>query len=1135
MPGAIYYQWQNDFLLRTIYPLRETKLRDFLLFFYEIDIWQQYKGKSPADIPKDVNEHCMARRKKVTDAYDRCQKLEAYLLTEDVTAVYKQRFPMPDTEILGQINELHRLFKRYYPTYKNPVKEKYFVSERVRQFEEIRKKIDLRIKDRKRVLRNMGPTWGKKAATEAEVERLSTVSIHMVEQELQSLYDFLSSLERLAALRVDLNKRKGGLEKQRSDAIARLKALQTEQDMLEPRLGKAQRSLVRLKATPTFEQIKVLLLDLTAAGRYQQRFPGADAAVIKRVDETHKAFAQYFPGYTSVAHQKSFVAQRLQELESLYKTKDQELASKRRALGWTDPTAPAYTTTRAVIDVLQNQTLLMLEEEIGKLLDMQFALEKRENPTAERNAAIAQVEKERADLDIKLKKNTVEESTLRETLKQAEISLNRSEKEQILASLEPCQVTVQEIVRGKVEDFHAQLDAMTPGQLLEAVVEKFVADPERYPLWLQYMVIHFSGMRYQSAHGSWADPRDLLASLRSKAVEQELKRASPEAIDALCEQKYLCYKAALSGEQAPNTAGDSSPLPALALAKEPAWRSRAEFHMKTLDPAKGYYRRKALLDLRLTEEDYEIARLTNQQITEELETLKDQLPEWMWKEIVRATELRLKEVADVNWEQASTEESQERYAKGMSMYREILDKWKREHITGWREEHDRANRLVVTRAVCNEVAEHIQHLRGHSPPGGLTAKPEWYIRQYKDPKRANRPDKPFFVKTRSAKDLRPGASIFWLRWVNKEPNMWQIARPLSMPDGEEMVPLLSDKNASVTSTGSSFIRRANWQEKDAQGKTVDRSETSWLRWMHEATVVEVTETADGPTVLTFETALPNEDRRQSTIGVFKHTAAWLNYNVTASAITGTLTGYVPEGAVPYADLKEMLDWNKILLRNAYTPAQIAAFWQKVEKPVAFALPEYEEMMPVEVAPALLPCGDYREWIICYERDKDGNLCVYQPEVALRRGMALSISMEKAVEWNNETYCKVTACDPEPRAEGLYLPAAGVINAPEGKSRRPVEAKRHLTFYRFTGVDESGVPVFEPVGLTAESGTTFQISTVHRLRESDPGRGRMIGGKNRQYVLVVESPRIDRAEGLFVRKSDVRRVTKQRYIDSFFEV
>jgi hypothetical protein len=36
------------------------------------------------------------------------------------------------------------------------------------------------------------------------------------------------------------------------------------------------------------------------------------------------------------------------------------------------------------------------------------------------------------------------------------------------------------------------------------------------------MVVHFSGMRYASAHGSWADPKDLLAQLRMADVQKEV-------------------------------------------------------------------------------------------------------------------------------------------------------------------------------------------------------------------------------------------------------------------------------------------------------------------------------------------------------------------------------------------------------------------------------------------------------------------------------------------------------------------------------------------------------------------------------------------------------------------------------------
>ena len=34
----MYFQWQNEVLLKTIYPLREMKLRDFLVYYKEIDL-----------------------------------------------------------------------------------------------------------------------------------------------------------------------------------------------------------------------------------------------------------------------------------------------------------------------------------------------------------------------------------------------------------------------------------------------------------------------------------------------------------------------------------------------------------------------------------------------------------------------------------------------------------------------------------------------------------------------------------------------------------------------------------------------------------------------------------------------------------------------------------------------------------------------------------------------------------------------------------------------------------------------------------------------------------------------------------------------------------------------------------------
>ncbi len=100
-------------------------------------------------------------------------------------------------------------------------------------------------------------------------------------------------------------------------------------------------------------------------------------------------------------------------------------------------------------------------------------------------------------------------------------------------------------------------------------------------------------------------------------------------------------------------------------------------------------------------------------------------------------------------------------------------------------------------------------------------------------------------------------------------------------------------------------------------------EMQWLRWMHEATVVEVAETAEGTVVLTFETALPSDDPRLSSIGVFKH---YLMGDLLSDRDEDNyypdFVGYVPEGKVPVENLQDMLDWDKILLKPPAPPNQV---------------------------------------------------------------------------------------------------------------------------------------------------------------------------------------------------------------------
>ena len=107
-------------------------------------------------------------------------------------------------------------------------------------------------------------------------------------------------------------------------------------------------------------------------------------------------------------------------------------------------------------------------------------------------------------------------------------------------------------------------------------------------------------------------------------------------------------------------------------------------------------------------------------------------------------------------------------------------------------------------------------------------------------------------------------------------------------------------------------RRA--QFTDPQTK-VTVQQKQWLRWIHEATVAEVAETADGMTVITYETALPDGDKGTSAVGIFKMPLSWHLDDGPEDTYNRSFVGYVPEGQVPMEHLKTMLDWNRILRKK----------------------------------------------------------------------------------------------------------------------------------------------------------------------------------------------------------------------------
>jgi hypothetical protein len=99
---------------------------------------------------------------------------------------------------------------------------------------------------------------------------------------------------------------------------------------------------------------------------------------------------------------------------------------------------------------------------------------------------------------------------------------------------------------------------------------------------------------------------------------------------------------------------------------------------------------------------------------------------------------------------------------------------------------------------------------------------------------------------------------------------------------------------------------------DAQKKPVTQNQ--WLRWIHEATVIEVVDTADDTYVYTFETSLPDDFAGTSCLGVFRNSLRWNLDDGAEDNYNRSFVGYAPEGQVPLLHLQPLMDWNKIILR-----------------------------------------------------------------------------------------------------------------------------------------------------------------------------------------------------------------------------
>jgi len=901
MTERAYFQWQNPILCKTIYPMRDVKLRDFLIFFQEIDIWKKLKGKSLDEMPEQVKAYKESGTWALADSIKKYKTLRDYFLAEGTSSFYTETYPEPDPDVLREIDSLHNTFRTYFPKYKDIRKEKNFVSERVTAWNQRRKDAQQRIVSQQRRVENMAPDHPKHPDEVAKLESMKTVMFAMLEHELAQLEALKDAIATLEPRKHEIDNTRKAQERRKDEIHWQQEALSSRIKPLETQFKDLSTDLERLKNPPDIDAIEAYLLKKDVSAILHGEYPEISQALLDTINTVHTEFSDNY-AYANSNEGKAGTARtyywRMREVQ---RQVQKEVAKREADLRNMPENWSRRSECETALASQRNAGLPVVTAELNKLADLQSALMSGNQTEEQRAMAAEGKQKEVEKVEETLSALKSEFDDLDGELETIESDMAIPDEEKMATFTPAKEISLYDIAAWQAEQYKASLMDKDQYALLEIIHERFEKEPDRFPLWLQYMVIHFSGMRYATAHGTWADPKDLLVRLRAPDIENEVEALDDAQVEKLCTEKVAAYESQ-GGEK-----------PALANATDKRWSQQIGWHMPNMKSSGPKTRRRGLTDMRKAEDAYEIMHKPTQEALDSLLAMKEKFPGWAWKQIVRLTQLRVTEVTEPDWEALTPEEEQESYSSENYPLRSIIDAWRTFDTTAWREEHGRTHELIVGSLVCNETAEHIQHMRGHLPPGGLTAHPFWYLHHEKEGDVPGEPG-PYFVKAKTAEEYIPGASVLWLHFTSKEPNAWQIAKQLTTRAGEGLLPAEGvsgageDKDAWKYQIGDTITRKRMLTGKEHHVS----NQMQWLRWLHEATVIEVAETADGTMVFTYETALPYDDKGTSSIGIFKKPLNYFLSDGNENDFHRSFVGYVPEGKLPMADIKKMLDWSKVL-------------------------------------------------------------------------------------------------------------------------------------------------------------------------------------------------------------------------------
>lgn len=374
----------------------------------------------------------------------------------------------------------------------------------------------------------------------------------------------------------------------------------------------------------------------------------------------------------------------------------------------------------------------------------------------------------------------------------------------------------------KLDRLIRELKELNHIELLEKLEALFATDPEhvKYPDFLRYAVLHFSGMRYQGAHGSWHSPQKILWYLKQqeiagadaegakmmeaeaakliadndmelnglkgigsdrRVIETDLTKklkgddrtaySHIQGLETILVGKYLLLK---------ESGNDAAALERLR--KEIAGVD-AQIHEEegVLTPkalamvqAARIKRQAALQSVYAKVSQQRITQLQDKDVLASFEQMKDQglIPQAVWQEILDLSQMRMA-TDNPNWEADLKSKKLADLTLADPEAQAKLDQWRQilnasgfyEAGTSWRAQHAASlSPSLVPWVVCDQLGSILQHVRGLKRDGGLRGNLHYYQKQYSVEGGG------FFKHPTSAADFPPGASIYWLHWSDVPEN-----------------------------------------------------------------------------------------------------------------------------------------------------------------------------------------------------------------------------------------------------------------------------------------------------------------------------------------------------------------------------